>query len=142
MVFSTYQSIEVVSEAQKAGLGRFDLVVCDEAHRTTDGTGPKAGPSTIVMVHDNYVIDATRRIYMTATPRIYGDHTKAKAKQHEVVLSSMDDEATFGPVFHELPFGKAVADKVAHRLQGARVGGERRRCVRRVPTPVQRRRRW
>jgi len=112
VVFSTYQSIEVVSEAQKAGLGRFDLVVCDEAHRTTGGTGPKAGPSTFVMVHDNYVIDATRRIYMTATPRIYGDQTKAKAKQHEVVLSSMDDEATFGPVFHELPFGKAVADKL------------------------------
>jgi predicted helicase len=112
VVFSTYQSIEVVSEAQKAGLGRFDLVVCDEAHRTTGGTGPKAGPSAFVMVHDDEVIEAGRRIYMTATPRIYGDQTKAKAKQHEVVLSSMDDEATFGPVFHELPFGKAVADKL------------------------------
>jgi predicted helicase len=112
VVFSTYQSVDVISEAQRAGLGRFDLVICDEAHRTTGGTGPKGEPSPFVKIHDNDVIEATRRIYMTATPRIYGDQTKAKAKQHEVVLSSMDDEATFGPVFHELPFGKAVADKL------------------------------
>lgn len=112
VVFSTYQSIDVVADAQQAGLGRFDLVICDEAHRTTGGTGPKAEQSSFVKIHDNTIIDAVRRLYMTATPRIYGDQTKAKAKQHEVVLSSMDDESKFGAVFHDLPFGKAVADKL------------------------------
>lgn len=112
VVFSTYQSIDVISEAQQGGLGRFELVVCDEAHRTTGGTGPSAKQSPFVKVHDDSVVSADRRLYMTATPRIYGDQTKAKARQHEVVLSSMDDERVFGPVFHELPFGKAVARKL------------------------------
>ena len=112
VVFSTYQSIDVIADAQAAGLDRFDLIVCDEAHRTTGGTGPTAEQSTFVKVHDDTTVGGKRRLYMTATPRIYGDQTKAKARQHEVVLSSMDDEATFGPVFHELPFGKAVADQL------------------------------
>lgn len=112
VVFSTYQSIDVISEAQKAGLGRFDLIVCDEAHRTTGGTGRKAEQSAFVKVHDDTIVGAEKRLYMTATPRIYGDQTKAKARQHEVVLASMDDEAKFGPVFHELPFGKAVERKL------------------------------
>ena len=112
VVFSTYQSIDVIAEAQQGGLGRFDLVVCDEAHRTTGSTGAKADQSPFVKVHDDAVVGADKRLYMTATPRIYGDQTKAKARQHEVVLSSMDDDRVFGPVFHELPFGKAVARKL------------------------------
>jgi hypothetical protein len=36
VVFSTYQSINVVARAQyEAGIGSFDLIICDEAHRTT-----------------------------------------------------------------------------------------------------------
>ncbi len=112
VAFSTYQSIDVIADAQRAGMGRFDLIICDEAHRTTGGTGPKNEQSSFVKVHDEAIVGGVKRLYMTATPRIYGDQTKAKAKQAEVVLSSMDDPATFGPVFHELPFGKAVADKL------------------------------
>lgn len=35
VVFSTYQSIDVIHQAQELGLPGFDLIVCDEAHRTT-----------------------------------------------------------------------------------------------------------
>ena len=112
VAFSTYQSIDVISEAQKAGIGRFDLIICDEAHRTTGGTLPKGEQSAFVKVHDDAIVGGDKRLYMTATPRIYGDQTKAKAKQSEVVLSSMDDETVFGSAFHKLPFGKAVADKL------------------------------
>lgn len=110
VVFSTYQSIDVITDAQSKGLDEFDLVVCDEAHRTTGAFREVDDRSAFTKVHDNACIRAAHRLYMTATPRVYGDQTKAKARQSDVVVASMDDEATFGPVFHELPFGEAVAD--------------------------------
>ncbi len=114
--FSTYQSIDVVAAAQKAGLGEFDLVICDEAHRTTGvlGAGPD-GPnlastveSHFVRVHDNSKVPARKRLYMTATPKIFGESVKSKAKDAAVELASMDDTAVFGPEFHRLGFGAAV----------------------------------
>ena len=109
VVFATYQSLDVITRAQQQGLDAFDLIICDEAHRTT-GTFRDAGDqSAFTRVHDNTYVAAARRLYMTATPRVYGDQTKARAQESDVVLASMDDEATFGPVFHELLFGDAVA---------------------------------
>lgn len=104
--FSTYQSIKVVNEAQQAGLLDFDLVICDEAHRTTGRLGKDE--SHFVRVHDADYIRARRRLYMTATPKIFGESVKAKAKDAAVELASMDDEARFGPEFHRLGFGEAV----------------------------------
>ncbi|MFT4149543.1 MAG: DEAD/DEAH box helicase family protein [Paracoccaceae bacterium] len=108
VVFSTYQSIQVVADAQRAGLGDFDLIICDEAHRTTGLTLPGEDPSDFVKVHSNGVVRGTKRLYMTATPRIYADASKTKADQSEAVLFSMDDPDTFGPEFYRLGFGKAV----------------------------------
>lgn len=109
VIFSTYQSIDVIAEAQGAGLGTFDLVICDEAHRTTGASKRDvAEESHFTKVHSNDNVAAERRLYMTATPRIYGDQTKAKANDEDVVLASMDDPDTFGPQFHELKFGAAV----------------------------------
>jgi predicted helicase len=105
--FSTYQSIKVVSEAQAAGIPRFDLVICDEAHRTAGKVGGD-DESHFVRVHDGKFIKADKRLYMTATPKIFGEGVKAKAKDAAVELASMDDEATFGPEFHRLGFGEAV----------------------------------
>lgn len=109
--FSTYQSIDVVSAAQAAGLPEFDLVICDEAHRTTGvlGTGVAGqDESHFVRVHDSAKIRANKRLYMTATPKIFGESVKSKAKDSAVELASMDDEAVFGPEFHRLGFGEAV----------------------------------
>jgi len=108
VVFSTYQSIGTVAEAQAAGLGEFDLVICDEAHRTTGVTLAGDDESAFVRVHDNDFIKAARRLYMTATPRLFNDETKEKAAEHDAVLCSMDDESAFGPEFHRLGFGHAV----------------------------------
>ena len=108
VVFSTYQSIQVVADAQPLGLGEFDLIICDEAHRTTGLTLAGEDPSEFVKVHHNHVIKGKKRLYMTATPRIYGDASKTKANEAEAVLFSMDDEETFGPEFYRLGFGKAV----------------------------------
>ncbi|MFJ6129971.1 DEAD/DEAH box helicase [Streptomyces griseoviridis] len=108
VIFSTYQSIATVSQAQQAGMGEFDLILCDEAHRTTGVSLTPQDESSFVKVHNNDYVKAARRLYMTATPRIFSDDTKTDAKQQEVTLASMDDEALFGPEFHRLGFGKAV----------------------------------
>ncbi|MGO4230454.1 DEAD/DEAH box helicase [Arthrobacter sp. YAF34] len=108
VVFSTYQSIDVIAQAQKDGLPDFDLILCDEAHRTTGITEADHDDSTFVRVHDNTYIKAAKRLYMTATPRIYVQESKAKAAEDNVAVYSMDDDAVYGPEFHHLGFGKAV----------------------------------
>ena len=109
-VFSTYQSLDVVAQAQQQdGLPAFDLIVCDEAHRTTGVKGlTDSDESNFQRVHDNTFIAAKKRLYMTATPRIYGDRARRKANEKQLILASMDDETLYGPEFHRLGFGKAV----------------------------------
>lgn len=108
LFFSTYQSIEVISQFQKASGVEFDLVICDEAHRTTGVTLAGEDESAFVRVHDNDYIKAKKRLYMTATPRIYGEDSKEKANQASAVLCSMDDESIYGKELHRLGFGDAV----------------------------------
>ena len=108
VVFSTYQSLPVVAEAQARGLSQFDLIICDEAHRTTGVTLAGEDDSNFVRVHDQSFIQTHKRLYMTATPRIYDDTSKSQADQGSAVLASMDDPALYGPEFHRLGFGEAV----------------------------------
>ena len=111
VVFSTYQSIQVVSDAQRMGLDPFDLIVCDEAHRTTGASAASddlTEQSAFTKVHDNRLVSARKRVYMTATPKIYGDKARVQAKTESYEVSSMDDEEKFGPVFYRLSFGRAV----------------------------------
>lgn len=108
VVFTTYQSLPVIADAQKLGVAPFDLVICDEAHRTTGVTLEGADESNFVRVHDKDYLYADRRLYMTATPRIYDETVKAKADEHSAEITSMDDETKYGPEFHRLSFGEAV----------------------------------
>lgn len=108
VIFSTYQSIEVVHRAQEKTGMVFDLVICDEAHRTAGYTAPGDEPSAFVSVHNKDYIKAHKRLYMTATPKIYAEASKAKAEESEIDVYSMDDQANFGPVFHRLRFDEAV----------------------------------
>ncbi|MCC6601288.1 MAG: DEAD/DEAH box helicase, partial [Crocinitomicaceae bacterium] len=112
VVFSTYQSIEVISKAQKVllknGFPEFDLVICDEAHRTTGYTEAGMDDSAFVKVHDGDFIKSKKRLYMTATPRLYNVEAKSAAAKQEVPLWSMDDELHFGKEIHRIGFGEAV----------------------------------
>lgn len=133
VVFSTYHSIEVVAEAQKHGLPEFDLIVCDEAHRTTGATFEGEEESNFVKVHDAAFLKSKKRLYMTATPRIYGDSAKATAEKENAEICSMDDAEKFGDQLHVITFSEAVqldllcdykvivltisADHVSERLQ-------------------------
>ena len=107
VVFSTYQSIDVVAQAQQ-GQPAFDLIVSDEAHRTTGVTLAGVDESAFVRVHDDASLPAAKRLYMTATPRIYTDASRTKAGDLNAVVASMDDPEVYGPEFHRLGFGEAV----------------------------------
>lgn len=109
VIFSTYQSIDVVARAQEAGLPEFDLIVCDEAHRTTGVTLAGENESAFVRVHDQNYIHGKKRLYMTATPRIYADSSRTKAEEAGAILTDMNNEALYGPEFHRLSFGEAVS---------------------------------
>ncbi|WP_051198509.1 type ISP restriction/modification enzyme [Bifidobacterium sp. AGR2158] len=105
VIFSTYQSIDVIHEAQELGLCDFDLIVCDEAHRTT---GTMDDDVSFRKVHSNKNVRGDKRLYMTATPRIYGEDAKNKAKAGAVEIASMDNVDVYGRVAYTLSFGKAV----------------------------------
>lgn len=116
VVFSTYQSIDVIAKAQAAyqkkigsDKGVFDLIVCDEAHRTTGVTLSNEDESAFVKVHNNSFIQAKKRMYMTATPRLYHDDAKKKAVDNDMVLCSMDDVSIYGEEFYHIGFGTAVS---------------------------------
>ena len=108
VVFSTYHSLGLVEQAQDGGAPPFDLILCDEAHRTTGIEHPDDKTSPFVLVHNAERIRAAKRLYMTATPRLYTEGAKTKAVRHNVEVFSMDDPATYGPEFHRLPFSRAV----------------------------------
>ena len=110
VVFTTYQSMSVIRDAQAAGMPAFDLAVCDEAHRTTGHALKDEERSNFLLIHDANAIRARKRLYMTATPRIYAPQAKQKASEADAYLASMDDEGAYGPEFHRLGFAKAVED--------------------------------
>ncbi|WP_338064940.1 DEAD/DEAH box helicase [Aggregatibacter segnis] len=105
VVFSTYHSIDVIHQAQQQGLGEFDLIICDEAHRTTGASFDDKEESAFVRVHNNDYIKAQKRLYMTATPRIYTEDAK---KTEGVTVYSMDDETKFGQDLYTISFSSAV----------------------------------
>ncbi|MFD4421401.1 DEAD/DEAH box helicase [Agromyces sp. NPDC058484] len=109
VVFATYQSIGVAADAQALGVPEFDLIVCDEAHRTTGVTVAGDDESAFVKVHDQRYLAGRKRLYMTATPRIFSDAAAAKADEKNAVLADMNDEPLYGPEFHRLGFGDAVS---------------------------------
>lgn len=110
-VFSTYQSIDVIHRAQGLGVPEFDLVVCDEAHRTTGAALPGVPAevaSAFMKVHYDENVRAGKRLYMTATPRIYGETAKRRGAEEDYTIASMDDESIYGPTAYQIKFGEAV----------------------------------
>ena len=110
-VFSTYQSLDVINEAQQQGLPRFDLIICDEAHRTTGVSTHRLtlrDESGFRRIHDDEFVAGGKRLYMTATPRIFSDRARRTAADNSLAVASMDDESIYGTEFYRLGFGKAI----------------------------------
>lgn len=130
VVYSTYQSIDVIGKAQRFLRGEkveedkqeklfdafipeehdftFDYIICDEAHRTTGVIINGKDESSFTKVHDNSNVAGKHRLYMTATPRLYADNAKKRAEENSVVLCSMDNTDIFGEEIYRIGFGEAV----------------------------------
>ncbi|GAA8970827.1 hypothetical protein HpEKB46_08320 [Helicobacter pylori] len=112
IIFSTYQSALRIQEAQRMGLGEIDLIVCDEAHRTVGAlysTNERDDKNAFTLCHSDENIKAKKRLYMTATPKVYSESSKAKAKEKDNVIYSMDEVEVFGEEIYTLNFSKAIA---------------------------------
>ena len=115
VVFATYQSIEVIHRAQEIAGDEwrdFDLIICDEAHRTTGATLTGEDESAFTKIHSDEFIRRGKTLYMTATPRIFAENAKNRASEKDAILTSMDDQETYGPVFFRLGFGQAVKENL------------------------------
>lgn len=112
VIFSTYHSMDVIHDAQrlsdKTPLPSIDLVVCDEAHRTSGGFFKDEQEKPFTRIHNNDFIRAAKRLYMTATPKIYGPKVKEQQSSGDIELYSMDDETVYGKTFHEISFTQTV----------------------------------
>lgn len=117
IVFSTYQSSAQVAKAQKLSGKKFDLTICDEAHRLTGKT--EADYATVL---DEKKIISKKRLFMTATPRTYTANAKAKAEERGVEITSMDDPHIYGPQLHRLTFGEAIKQELLTDYQVVIVG--------------------
>ncbi|MEB3064777.1 DEAD/DEAH box helicase [[Mycobacterium] zoologicum] len=118
VVFSTYQSSPRIAEAFALGrVPAFDLIVADEAHRCA---GPQSSNFSAVLDGDR--IRAHRRLFMTATPRYFTGRVVKAAGDEDLEVASMDDETTFGLVFHRLGFSEAISRKLLTDYQVAIVG--------------------
>ncbi|GAA7248646.1 hypothetical protein BD0082_09010 [Helicobacter pylori] len=112
IIFSTYQSALRIQEAQRMGLGGIDLIICDEAHRTVGAmysSNERDDKNAFTLCHSDEHIKAEKRLYMTATPKVYSESSKAKAKESDNVIYSMDDEEIFGEEIYTLNFDRAIA---------------------------------
>ncbi len=112
IIFSTYQSALRIKEAQEAGLNGIDLIICDEAHRTVGAmysSNERDDKNAFTLCHSGEHIKATKRLYMTATPKVYSESSKAKAKESDNIIYSMDDAEVFGEEIYTLNFSKAIA---------------------------------
>ncbi|GAA8949750.1 DEAD/DEAH box helicase family protein [Helicobacter pylori] len=112
IIFSTYQSALRIQEAQRMGLDEIDLIICDEAHRTVGAmysTNERDDKNAFTLCHSDENIKAKKRLYMTATPKVYSESSKAKAKEKDNVIYSMDDAGIFGQEIYTLNFERAIA---------------------------------
>ncbi len=82
-------------------------------HRTTGASlGSEDNESDFIKVHDNSIIWGKKRLYMTATPKIFSDTAKRRADEINAVLASMDDETLFGKQLHHYTFAEAVDNEL------------------------------
>jgi Predicted helicase len=111
VIFSTYQSLDVIKEAQILGLPEFDLILCDEAHRTAGVS--KKEETNFKLIHNNENIKGKKRLYMTATPKVFdvkGEERRKIEEENLIKIFDMNDEEIFGPKFFEYSFRKAIQE--------------------------------
>ena len=108
VIYSTYQSIEAVKEFQERTGVKFDLTICDEAHHTATHED-----SIYARAAEPGYIDTVKKLFMTATPRVYKfDPNQESDDEYAETIYSMDDVDKYGPKepFYKYEFGRAVRE--------------------------------
>ncbi len=114
VIFTTYQSMPKIIHAQKLenGLQSIDFVIADEAHRTA-GIVENDNSKAFQMIHHD--LDASKRLYQTATPRIYSERSVKRLidgledkEELKTRVIDMRNDTDFGPEFHRLTFRDAL----------------------------------
>ena len=113
VVFSTYQSLDVIIEAlqQTRYFKQFHLALCDEAHRTVGADlkdAGQAGISYFRKIHNDDLVPIRKRLYLTATPKIYREFSRDKLENRGYNCISMDNPEVFGPEFYKMTFAEAI----------------------------------
>lgn len=104
IIYSTYQSLDKIRMATKGTDIKFDLAICDEAHRCAGG---RSTLSKFLYIHNNNDIPADKRLYMTATQRVFSE-----GNQESNTAYCMTNEKIFGKVFYYMSFGEAIDKKI------------------------------
>ena len=118
VVFCTYHSLGRITEAQALhDAPEFDLAIADEAHRTTGARIERRGSSGAKKIdfqefHDDERLRARKRLYMTATPRLYTERSRSRLAEQGIGVVDMGDPSVYGPELHRLPFAKAVQHRI------------------------------
>ena len=111
VIFCTYHSLTRVVEAQLLeGVPSFDLAIADEAHRTTGIDSKSLKGVNFQLFHDEHHLRSKKRIYMTATPRVYTESSKAALAKRGATVVDMGNQKTYGPELHRVSFKEAVAN--------------------------------
>ena len=110
VVFCTYHSGHELAEAMRNTRRTADLLVCDEAHRTSGirkARGVREGKAIrrFTLCHDSEAFPARNRVYMTATPKVF---EIGEARKLKLEVNSMNDESVFGPWAFRLTYREAV----------------------------------
>ena len=118
IIFCTYHSSPLIAEVQSdAAVPDFDLIIGDEAHRCAG-----KADSAFTTVLDGNAIRSHKRLFTTATPRMYGNSVKAAAQERGTEVYGMDDVAAFGPELHRLSFGQAIEQDLLTDYQVVVIG--------------------
>ncbi|MGY3413516.1 superfamily II DNA or RNA helicase [Bradyrhizobium sp. GM5.1] len=104
VIFCTYQSSPLIAKVQAClNVPRFDLVIADEAHRCAGKNDAAFGT-----VLDEEKIRSEKRLFATATPRVYRTSLKKAAAELGAEVVDMSDEKRFGNRFYTFSFGEAI----------------------------------
>lgn len=118
IVFSTYQSLESICDAVKNIDFKFDLAICDEAHKTSGSKIGKFG-----LIHSDSNIRVDKRLYMTATPRVMSDSLKNELNNDVIdYVCDMDNPDIYGSEFYRMSFKEAIEKEILVDYQIVAIG--------------------
>jgi superfamily II DNA or RNA helicase len=106
VIFSTYQSSDILKSAILKSKVKVDFVIADEAHRLAGKVGREFASFL------DPKMPVSKRLFMTATPRVYANSIKKMSESLDIQILSMDDKEMFGEILFRYSFSKAISEGI------------------------------